>query len=69
MTTAEYNVDVAQQAVKVAEGALYPTVSVQGSYTKNWLSSSSLSDHEQLQRLGARHAERADLPGRRGIFR
>src|SRR5579864_5125663 len=35
VATAEYNVDVALQAVKVAEGALYPTVSVQGSYTKN----------------------------------
>ena len=27
----------------MAEGALYPTVSVQGSYTQNWLSTSSLS--------------------------
>ena len=43
VATAEYNVDVALLAVKVAEGALYPTVSVQGSYTKNWLSSQSLS--------------------------
>ena len=43
VATAEYNVDVALQAVKVAEGALYPTVSVQGSYTKNWLSQQSLS--------------------------
>ena len=32
VAAAEYNVDVALQAVKVAEGALYPTVSVQGSY-------------------------------------
>jgi outer membrane protein len=43
VTTAEYNVDVALQAVKVAEGALYPTASVQGSFTQNWLSTSSLS--------------------------
>jgi outer membrane protein len=43
VTSAQYGVDVAQQAVKVAEGALYPTVSVQGSYTKNWLSTQSLS--------------------------
>jgi outer membrane protein len=43
VATAEYNVDVALQAVKVAEGALYPTVSVQGNYTQNWLSTSSLS--------------------------
>ena len=43
VTTAEYNVDAALQAVKVAEGALYPTVTVQGSYLNNWLSFSSLS--------------------------
>ncbi len=36
VTTAEYNVDVAQHAVKVAEGALLPNLSVTGSYTKNW---------------------------------
>ncbi|MGH6665887.1 MAG: TolC family outer membrane protein [Pseudolabrys sp.] len=43
VTTAQYNVDVAEQAVKVAEGALYPTLSVQGAYTKNWLSTQSLA--------------------------
>ncbi len=43
VTTAEYNVDVATQAVKVAEGALYPTVSVQGSFVQDWLSFQSLS--------------------------
>jgi outer membrane protein len=43
VTTAEYNVDVALQAVKVAEGALYPTVSVQGAFTQNWLSQQNLS--------------------------
>ena len=37
VTTAEYNVDVAQQQVKVAEGALYPTVSVQGTVQKNFM--------------------------------
>ena len=31
MTSAQYSVDVALQAVKVAEGALYPTLSLQGS--------------------------------------
>jgi outer membrane protein len=46
VTAAQYNVDVALQAVKVAEGALYPTLSVQGNYTKNWLSQQSLSDME-----------------------
>lgn len=43
VAASEHNVDVAQLAVKVAEGALYPTLSVQGNYTKNWLSTSSLS--------------------------
>jgi outer membrane protein len=43
VTTAEYNVDVALQQVKVAEGQLYPTVTVQGSLTQNWLSTQSLS--------------------------
>jgi outer membrane protein len=43
VTSAQYNVDVAEQAVRVAEGALYPTLSVQGAYTKNWLSTQSLS--------------------------
>ena len=43
VTAAEYNVDVALRAVKVAEGALYPTVTVQGAFNKNWLSTQSLS--------------------------
>jgi outer membrane protein len=43
VTTAQYNVDVAQLAVKVAEGALYPTLSVQGSFQQNWLSTQALS--------------------------
>lgn len=36
IVSAQYNVDVAVQAVKVAEASLYPTVSVQGSFTKNY---------------------------------
>lgn len=43
VAAAQYNVDVAQQQVKVAEGALYPTLSVQGSFQKNWLSQQILS--------------------------
>src|ERR1035437_2099274 len=43
VNTAQYNVDVALQQVKVAEGALYPTVSVQGAFTNNWLSPQSIS--------------------------
>jgi outer membrane protein len=46
ITSAQFNIDVAQQAVKVAEGALYPTVSVQGNFTKNYLSQSSLTTME-----------------------
>ena len=46
VTTAEFNVDVAQQQVKVAEGALYPTLSVQGAYQKNYMSTQSLSSIE-----------------------
>ena len=46
VTLAEYNVDVALSAVKVAEGALYPTVSVQGNYTKNYMSTQGLDTLE-----------------------
>ena len=31
-----HNVDAAELAVKIAEAALYPTVTAQGSVTKNW---------------------------------
>src|SRR5471030_3546949 len=37
VTTAQYNVDVAQQQVKLAEGALYPTLSVQVNVQKNYM--------------------------------
>ncbi|MBS0247740.1 MAG: TolC family outer membrane protein [Proteobacteria bacterium] len=46
ITSAQFNIDAAQQAVKVAEGALYPTVSVQGNFTKNYLAAGSLSTME-----------------------
>ena len=36
VTTAQYNLDVAEQQVKVAEGALLPTVSVSGSVQRNY---------------------------------
>jgi outer membrane protein len=39
VTAAEYNMDVAQSQVKVAEGALSPTLSVQGNMTKDYESS------------------------------
>ena len=34
--TAQYNLDAAALQVKIAEGALYPTVSLQASFQKNW---------------------------------
>ncbi len=37
VTNAQYNVDAAQQQVKLAEGALYPTLSVQGNVQKNFM--------------------------------
>jgi outer membrane protein len=46
VATAQYNIDAAQLAVKVAEGALLPTVSVQGSYQKNYLAVGSLNTIE-----------------------
>ncbi len=46
VTTAQYNIDVAQFQVKVAEGALYPTLSVQGNFTKNYLATGTLNTME-----------------------
>ncbi|MDO8878044.1 MAG: TolC family outer membrane protein [Pseudolabrys sp.] len=46
VTTAQYNIDVAQLQVKVAEGALYPTLSVQGNFTKNYLAAGNLNTME-----------------------
>jgi outer membrane protein len=46
VATAQYNVDVALQQVKVAEGALYPTLSVTGNYTKNFEVVGSLNTPE-----------------------
>jgi outer membrane protein len=43
IVSAQFNIDVAQEQVKVAESSLYPTLSVQGSFTKNYLSQSSLN--------------------------
>jgi outer membrane protein len=49
VTSAEYNVDVAEQAVKVAEGALLPTLSVTGNFTKNYEVPGSLNTIEGYQ--------------------
>ena len=46
VSSAQYNVDVAEQAVKVAEGALLPTVSVQGSFQQNYFPVGSLNTVE-----------------------
>ena len=46
VTTAQFNVDAALLAVKVAEGALYPTLSVTGQVQKNFMSASSLNIYE-----------------------
>jgi outer membrane protein len=48
ITTAMYNVDVAQMQVKVAEGALYPTVSLVGNVQKSYGSAQSLALIESL---------------------
>jgi outer membrane protein len=49
VAAAQYNVDVAQQQVKVAEGALYPTLSVQGNFQKNYDPVGTLNTIESYQ--------------------
>jgi outer membrane protein len=44
--TAQYNIDAAEQAVKVAEGGLLPTLAVQGNYQKNYMAVGSLNTIE-----------------------
>ena len=46
VAAAQFNVDVAQQQVKVAESALYPTVTVQGSFVKGLQAVGSLNTEE-----------------------
>jgi outer membrane protein len=46
VAAAQYNVDVAMRQVKVAEGALLPNLSVQGSVQKSWLGVGVLSTME-----------------------
>jgi outer membrane protein len=46
VVTAQFNVDVAQMQVKVAEGALYPTLSVTGTVNKNYMALGSLNTIE-----------------------
>ena len=46
VTTAQFNIDAAQLQVKVAEGALYPTMSVQGTVNKNYMGVGNLNTIE-----------------------
>jgi outer membrane protein len=46
VTTAQYNVDVALLQVKVAEGSLYPTLSVTGNVQKNFMGVGNLNTVE-----------------------
>jgi outer membrane protein len=48
ITTAAYNVDVAAYQVKVAEGALYPTATLQGSAQKTQGSTTNLTTAQSL---------------------
>src|SRR5262249_60522588 len=49
ITTAMYNVDIALQQVKIAEGALAPTLAAVGNVQKNFGSITSLAVLETLQ--------------------
>ena len=48
VAAAEFNLDAARQQVKIAEGGLLPSVSVQGSIQNGWLSPGSLSTMENF---------------------
>ncbi len=66
VTNAQYNVDAALLQVKVAEGALYPTLALQGNVQQSY--ETSLLGSARVQRLGDRAADGSDLSGRGGIF-
>src|SRR5688572_25051292 len=59
ITTAMYNVDVAVHQVKIAEAALYPTLSAVGNVQKDFGSTSSLA---VLERLSASVAAQLSVP-------
>jgi outer membrane protein len=52
VTTAQYNVDAALSQVKIAEGALMPTVSVQGSVIRSEWSTISAANNYSAQVIG-----------------
>ena len=64
---AQHNVDVATHQVKVAEGALYPTVSLQGSVQKNY--ELALNPLQSFTASGSAAILGAALSGRRRICR
>jgi outer membrane protein len=51
ITAAAYNVDAATLQVKIAEGALYPTLTLQGSVTKQFGSTQNLNSLQSFQAL------------------
>jgi outer membrane protein len=59
ITSAMYNVDIATLQVKIAEGALYPTVAAVGNVQKSYGSSASLF---QLESLSASLAAQLTVP-------
>ena len=59
INSAMYNVDAAVFQVKIAEGALYPTVSLQGAVNKNFGSTSNLNN---LQALSASVLGQVSVP-------
>jgi outer membrane protein len=52
VTAAQFTVDAAEAAVKVAEGALYPSLTLQGNLQKNWEPSLSTIDTFSASVLG-----------------
>ncbi len=62
-----YGVDIAELAVKISEGALYPNLSLTASASKNYAPVYNVIKQTRSRR--ARHADHPDLPGRRRIFR
>jgi len=52
VTTAQYNVDVADRQVRIAEGALYPTLSLQGNVQKNYMTGLDTTESYSASLLG-----------------
>ena len=69
VTTAMYNIDVATYQVKVAEGALYPTLNAVGNVQKSWGSTNSLAVLEKPVGVAGGPALGAALSGRLRIRR